>query len=69
MVHFDTIELSREYERLNRLAGQTENELDHKTLMARIDLVELYWNFYCIMDSVVIYDKHGKTHIMDHNQP
>ena len=63
-------DISREYHRLNIQAGQTENELDHKSLMARIELYELYFKYYLIMDSVVIHStKTGKSHIMDHNQP
>ena len=36
------IELEKEYVRLNKLAGQIENELDHKSLMALIQSFDLY---------------------------
>jgi hypothetical protein len=35
-------ELELEYVRLNRLASQTTNELDHKSLMALIESFDLY---------------------------
>jgi hypothetical protein len=48
-------DISREYHRLNIMAGQTENELDHKSLMDRINLYELYFKYYMEKDTILVY--------------
>jgi hypothetical protein len=48
-------DVSREYHKLNIMAGQTENELDHKSLMDRINLYELYFKYYMEKDTILVY--------------
>ena len=54
-----TEEINKEYWRLNKVAGQTKNELDHNSLMERINLYELYYKRELLMDSIIIYSLHG----------
>ena len=53
-------DLEKEYVRLNKLAGQTANEIDHKSLMALIESFDLY-----IQKEIL---KNQQT-IMEYNQP
>jgi hypothetical protein len=50
-----TEEISREYHKLLIMADQLDNELDHKSLMERINLYELYYKYYLDKDIILTY--------------
>ena len=52
-------ELTQEHDRLQKIADQTASIQNYNSLMERINSYELYYKRELLMDSIIIYSRHG----------